>query len=136
MGQWAALQIGGETPAHCFTTLSSPNAAITARPSKWLTHLGWKEDPSEANEWHVRVVGLGLAEVPVDTTSPKHHAGEAIVHGVFGRHNANVNKTLLPDAVPGEQLLNLIDPRGKVVDEVVDVVHQANRHVKCNATLQ
>jgi hypothetical protein len=54
-----------------------------------------------------------------------HRTSHAIVKGGLSRHNANVDKTLLPDAVTCQQILNLVDAHGESRDEVVNVFEQA-----------
>ncbi len=55
------------------------------------------------------------------------HAPEAAVDSVLGADDADVNGALLPDAVGGEQVVDLVEALPELGDELVDVVHQAQR---------
>jgi hypothetical protein len=62
-------------------------------------------------EFHavVDLVGLLLAQVPLDAGAAQHGTGEAEGQGTLGRDHADADGALLPDAVVGEQRLVLVD---------------------------
>ncbi len=58
-------------------------------------------------EFIVALVRLGLAEVERIAAAAQHGAGEAPLLGLLGRDHADADRALLPDAVFGEQILQL-----------------------------
>src|SRR6202042_789256 len=51
----------------------------------------------------VYLIGLLLAQVPLDPGAAQHGPGEPQLHRAFGTHHADVHGALLPDAVVREQ---------------------------------
>uniref|UniRef100_A0A8W7PRP2 Uncharacterized protein n=1 Tax=Anopheles coluzzii TaxID=1518534 RepID=A0A8W7PRP2_ANOCL len=77
----------------------------------------------------VRVVRLRFAQVPLDAGTAQHHAAEAVVQCVLGRHHADVDGTLHPDAIGRQHVLHLVQPLAELGRKLVDVVQQPERQV-------
>lgn len=60
--------------------------------------------------------------------------GESPVEGVLCGDGANVDQPLLPDAVVGQELLDLVEARAELLGKAVHVVAQPDRHVHRHAT--
>src|SRR5882762_3682018 len=77
-------------------------------------------------EFHLIVdrVGLLLPEIPLDTGAPQHGPGEAERERALRRHDADIDRPLLPDAVIGEERLVLVDVLRETAREVFDEVEQ------------
>lgn len=82
----------------------------------------------------VRVVGLGLADIPGDTGTTQHDTGETHVERISGRDNTNTLSSGLPDAVVGEQLLGLVNAVTELGGPLIDVVKETERKVLGNTT--
>eukprot|EP00053_Salpingoeca_punica_P008372 m.75267 g.75267 ORF g.75267 m.75267 type:complete len:437 (+) comp14572_c0_seq1:246-1556(+) len=81
----------------------------------------------------VGIVGLRLAEIPGHAGATQHDTGEAVVEGLLGGDDANVNKALLPDAVAGQQLLHLVNALRELLGKLVDVLQETQRQVQGDA---
>ncbi|MNS94130.1 hypothetical protein D3C72_1283360 [compost metagenome] len=75
----------------------------------------------------VHLVGLLLAQVPLDARAAQHRAGKAHLQRTFRADHADVHQALLPDTVIGQQRLIFIHVRRKTVREVFDEVQQRAR---------
>jgi hypothetical protein len=73
----------------------------------------------------VDVVGLLLAQIPLDAGAAQHRAREAELHRALRRDHADVHGALLPDAVVGEQRFVFVDAGRKALGEVLDEIQQA-----------
>lgn len=82
----------------------------------------------------VGVVGLGLADVPGDTGTTEHDAGEGVVERISGADDTNTLGTADPDTVVGQELLGLVDAITELGSPLVDVVEKANGEILGNAT--
>ena len=86
-------------------------------------------------EWHVEldlvvgVVRLALAQVPLDARAAQHDAAEAERERVLGRHHADADGARTPQAIRRQQLVDLVQPLAELLDEHVDVVHEADGQV-------
>mmetsp|Transcript_21947 Transcript_21947/g.86020 ORF Transcript_21947/g.86020 Transcript_21947/m.86020 type:complete len:373 (+) Transcript_21947:1737-2855(+) len=72
----------------------------------------------------VHVVGLLLAQIPGDARAAQHGPGEAQVERALGRHDADANGALLPDAVVRQQRLVVVDVLREALAEVLDEIQQ------------
>ena len=72
----------------------------------------------------VHFVRLFLAQVPFHTGAPQHRTREAELHGALRRHDADVDRPLLPDAVVRQQRFVLVDAARKLVRERLDEIQQ------------
>jgi hypothetical protein len=81
----------------------------------------------------ILVIPLHLAQVPRNPAPAHHHAAEAIAARVIGADDAYADGALLPDAVPADNLLDLIDPARELRRPLEDVVQQAMGEVERDA---
>src|SRR5690606_29652030 len=72
----------------------------------------------------VDFVGHVLAKIPLDARTAQHGAGEAHGLGQFRGNHADIDQTLLPDAVVGQQGLVFVDTGRETVGEVFDEIEQ------------
>ncbi len=72
----------------------------------------------------VDFVRLLLAQIPLDAGAAQHRAGETERQGAFGRHHANADGALLPDAVVGQQGFVFVDIGRETLGEVIDEIEQ------------
>ena len=82
----------------------------------------------------VRVVGLGLTDIPGDTGTTQHDTSETHVERIGGRDNTNTLGSGLPDTVVGEQLLGLVNAVTELGGPLVNVVKETERKVLGNTT--
>ena len=68
------------------------------------------------------------------TCTSQHDAAAAPVDGVLGGDDSNVDGSLLPKSVIGDEILHLVQSLAEFSDELVDVVQQTNGNVLVNAT--
>ena len=81
----------------------------------------------------VCVVRLAFADVPGDTASSEHDAGEGVVEGVGGGDDAYALGPTFPDSVVGEQFFGFVDPVAELGGPLVDVVEEAEGKVLVDA---
>ena len=81
----------------------------------------------------VCVVRLAFADVPGDTASPEHDAGEGVVEGVGGGDDADALGPTFPDSVVREQFFGFVDPVAELGRPLVDVVEEAEGKVLVDA---
>src|SRR5262249_60905342 len=83
------------------------------RHAHQVTVVAVAVDPDRDVEVHavVDLVRLLLAQVPRDPRATQHRAREPELHGALRAHHPDVDGTLLPDAVVGEERLEAIDGR-------------------------
>ena len=77
----------------------------------------------------VRVVRLAFADVPGDTASSEHDAGEGVVEGVSGGDDADALGPTFPDSVVGEQFFGFVDAVAELGGPLVNVVEEAEGKV-------
>lgn len=66
---------------------------------------------------------------PAHVVTSRSLVPEAIVERVLRGDDADVLGALNPDAVGGEHVLQLVEPLAVLARELVDVVHQTERHI-------
>lgn len=82
----------------------------------------------------VGVVWLRLTDIPRDTGSTEHDAGEGVVDGIGSRDDTNTLGTANPDTVISQHLLGLVDAVTELSCPLVDVVEQTNGEILRHAT--
>ena len=81
----------------------------------------------------VCVVRLAFADVPGDTASSEHDAGEGVVEGVGGGDDADTLGPTFPDSVVGEQFFRFVDAVAELGGPLVNVVEEAEGKVLVDA---
>mmetsp|Transcript_50842 Transcript_50842/g.132162 ORF Transcript_50842/g.132162 Transcript_50842/m.132162 type:complete len:291 (-) Transcript_50842:410-1282(-) len=90
--------------------------------------------------WHLELeLGVDLVrlcppKVPRDSGAAEHDATEAVVESVLSGDHSDIDKALLPDAVAGEQFLDLVEAPWERLSPRVDVLAQPERQVGRHAT--
>src|SRR5690606_23890881 len=113
--------------AQPFHTLANDSITLAHfRNAAEITVVAIAVDPDGDVEFDAVVdfVGLVLAEIPFDTGATQHGAGKAHCLGKFRRHNTDIDQTLLPDAVIGEQGFVFVYTSRETVGEVFNEVEQ------------
>lgn len=82
----------------------------------------------------VLVIRGYLPDVPCHTTSAEHDAAKAVVQCLLCGDLSYVDRTGLPDSVSGDDLLDLVHARTELRRPHEDVVQEAMRQVKRDAT--
>lgn len=54
---------------------------------------------------------------------------EAVVEGIFGGDHSDVDRSLFPDTIFRQKIIQLIHQLTKLLRPLEDVIHQAERHV-------
>ena len=82
----------------------------------------------------ILVVRCDFSNVPRDAATTEHDSAERVIEGLLRGHNTNANRSLLPNTVASDNLLDLVDTRGKLGGPLVDILEHAMGEVECNTT--
>ena len=82
----------------------------------------------------VGIIGLALSDIPRNTRSTQHGAGEGEVQSLGGRNDTNTPQSLNPDTVVRKHLLGLIDTVAELGSPLVDVIKKTNGDILVNTT--
>ena len=72
-------------------------------------------------------------EVEVPTCTSQHNTAAAIVDGILGGDDTDVDSSLFPKSVVSYEILHLVQSLAEFSDELVDVVQETNRNVLVNS---
>ena len=72
-------------------------------------------------------------EVEVPTCTSQHNTAAAIIDGVLGGDDTNVDSPLFPKSVVSDEILHLVQSLAEFSDELVDIVKETNRNVLVNS---
>ncbi len=81
----------------------------------------------------IHFVGLFLAQIPGDAGTTKHGAGHAQLQGALRRHNTDIDGTLFPDAVVGQQGFVFIHAGRETLGEVLDKIEHGTLAITVQA---
>src|SRR5262249_47330103 len=69
-------------------------------------------------ELGIALIRLGAAQIPFHARAPNDRPRQTVFDALFRGNDADAHGALLPDPVVCQQLLVVVDPRWKVIDEL------------------
>ena len=72
-------------------------------------------------------------EVEVPTCTSQHNTAAAIVDGVLGGDDTNVDSSLFPKSVVSYEILHLVQSLAEFSDELVDIIQETNGNILVNS---
>lgn len=82
----------------------------------------------------VRIIRLGLADIPGDTGATEHDTSETHIQSVGSVNNTNTLGSGLPNTVIRKQLLSLVDTVTELSGPLVDIIQKADRNILRDTT--